>query len=59
VVILGTIWMLHSQASLVILLKIKTSVVAFLILLYHLVCLVGVKIFKSTKTKTEEKKHGR
>ena len=53
-VILGTIWMLHSQASLVILLKIKTSVVAFLILLYHLVCWLGSKSSKVQKQKLKK-----
>jgi len=55
VVILGSILMLHSQASLVILLKIKTSVVAKLsILLYHLVCWLG---FKCSKVQTKEKRN--
>jgi len=58
VVILGTIWMLHSQASLVILLKIKTSVVAFLILLYHLVCWLGSKSSKVQKQKLKKRNMG-
>jgi len=56
VVILGSIWMLHSQASLVNLLKNKNiSSGIFYILLYHLVCWLGLK---SSKVQTKEKKHG-